>query len=410
MSKSTRPHRKGKAVKPAKPRPDFPLYAHGSGKWAKTIRGKTYYFGRWDDPQGALQEYLDVKDDLHAGRTPRSRGGLDLRELCNAFIPSKQIDLETDRLSPRTFGDYDRVCRLLLDEFGPGRTVIDLRPADFERLYAKLARKHGVASLGTQITMCRSVFKYAYDMDLIDRPIKFGPKFKVPSRQDRRKAKAKARKANGNKLFSAEEIRSMIDAASPQLKAMILLGVNGGMGNSDCAGLPLSALDLDGGWLDYPRVKTGVQRRIPLWPETVETLRQAIAKRRKPQDAADADLVFITKYGQKWVRCEISRPKMFGKVRIKMRQDDAIAKAFGKLLVELGLKRPGVGFYALRHTFETVAGGSRDQVAVDSMMGHVDNSMAGEYRHGIEDDRLRAVVDHVRNWLLGSDKGRRGDE
>lgn len=28
----------GKRVKPEKPRPDFPLYAHAVGKWAKTIR------------------------------------------------------------------------------------------------------------------------------------------------------------------------------------------------------------------------------------------------------------------------------------------------------------------------------------------------------------------------------------
>jgi hypothetical protein len=36
----------------------------------------------------------------------------------------------------------------------------------------------------------------------------------------------------------------------PTLRAMILLGVNSGLGNHDCALLPLSALDLDGGWLN----------------------------------------------------------------------------------------------------------------------------------------------------------------
>ncbi len=79
--------------------------------------------------------------------------------------------------------------------------------------------------------------------------------------------------------------------------------------------------------------------------------------------------------------------------------DNQLAKTFGKLIDELGLKRLGIGFYALRHTFETVAGGSKDQVSVDAVMGHVDNSMANEYRHGIEDTRLRAVVNHVHDWL-----------
>lgn len=43
--------------KPAKPRPDFPLTAHATRRWCKKIQGKLYYFGRWEDPQGALREY-----------------------------------------------------------------------------------------------------------------------------------------------------------------------------------------------------------------------------------------------------------------------------------------------------------------------------------------------------------------
>ena len=41
-----------------------PLTPHDNGRWAKRIRGKLHYFGRWDDPEGALAEHLDQKDDL----------------------------------------------------------------------------------------------------------------------------------------------------------------------------------------------------------------------------------------------------------------------------------------------------------------------------------------------------------
>jgi hypothetical protein len=45
------------ASKPQKPSADFPLFAHGSGKWAKKIDGRLRYFGRWEDPDGALRDY-----------------------------------------------------------------------------------------------------------------------------------------------------------------------------------------------------------------------------------------------------------------------------------------------------------------------------------------------------------------
>ncbi|MGA2062080.1 MAG: tyrosine-type recombinase/integrase, partial [Thermoguttaceae bacterium] len=330
---------------------------------------------------------------------PGAKGGLMLRELCNAYIKSKHIKLDAGQLSPRSFVDYDHACRVLLDEFGPTKKVLDLRPKDFEKLYSRLSRKHGVSTLGREIIATRSLFKYAFESDMIERPVKFGPTFCGPSKQDLRKAKSKAQQANGKNLFAAEEIRRLLDAASPGLKAMIFLGINGGLGNSDCSSLPLSALDLDAGWLDYARVKTGVNRKIPLWSETITALRQVISTRRLPADDADADLVFLTKFGLRWVRDGFEETKKLGKTIIKSKTDNQLAKTFGKLLDELDLRRRGIGFYALRHTFETIAGRSKDQVAVDAVMGHVDSSMAAEYRHGIDENRLKAVVDHVHNWL-----------
>ena len=77
---------------------------------------------------------------------------------------------------------------------------------------------------------------------------------------------------------------------------------------------------------------------------------------------------------------------------------DALAQRFAKLLKALDINGRR-GFYALRHTFETIAGESKDQVAVNAIMGHVDNSMAAVYRERISDERLQAVVDVVREWL-----------
>lgn len=84
------------SAKPAKPYPDYPLFAHAAGVWPKKIRGKLYYFGPWDDPDGALTKYLEQKDALHAGRKPRPDSeGLTVKALANDFLNHKKARLET---------------------------------------------------------------------------------------------------------------------------------------------------------------------------------------------------------------------------------------------------------------------------------------------------------------------------
>jgi len=88
---------------------------------------------------------------------------------------------------------------------------------------------------------------------------------------------------------------------------------------------------------------------------------------------------------------------------------DALGQQFSKLLTELGIKRPGVSFYALRHTFETIGGESRDQVAVDHIMGHARDDMASLYRERISDERLKAVTDTIHDRLFAEDAEKAGE-
>jgi integrase len=160
--------------------------------------------------------------------------------------------------------------------------------------------------------------------------------------------------------------------------------VNAAFGNADVGTLPLSALDLKNGWVDYPRPKTGVPRRVPLWPETVAAIREALKRRPTPKLEADAGLVFVT--------------KKLGRFA-KLDNDNPVTKETSKLLKQLKLHRPGLNFYALRHVFETIGGESRDQAAVDAVMGHARDDMASVYRERISDERLKAVTETVRRWL-----------
>lgn len=382
--------------KPNKPYADFPLFPHATKRWAKKIRGKFHYFGPWDDPDAALQKYLDEKDDLHAGRTPRLRcDGLTIRDLSNRFLTGKRLLLDSGEIGPQMFARYHRICAKAITTFGRDRLVIDLAADDFDRFRAQLAKGRGPVTLRNDVRDVRSVFKYAFDAGLIDRPVRFGPNFKQPSKSVLRKERTK----NGPRLFEAGELRLIIDelADDPIMRSMVLLGINCGFGNTDVSSLPKSAVDLDAGWIDYPRPKTGVERRCPLWPETVEALRAAIVSRPQPKEAADANLCFVTIQGNRWTRVKpgIADPAKFTKV-------DTVGRRFSALLVKLGTSgRYRIGFYVLRHCFETIAGESKDQVAVNSIMGHVDNTMAGVYRERISDERLNAVVNTVHTWLFG---------
>jgi integrase len=404
MAKSSQKSRSRKAAcRPKKPDPDFPLSPHASGAWQKKILGKIHYFGKWgrvvngkltrvegDGWKEALELYKAQADDLHAGRTPRVKGdGLTIAGLCNAFLTAKQRKRTSGELGARMFEEYRQITDLLVATFGKDRSVDDLAADDFEALRAEMAERWGPVRLGNTITRVKSVFKYGLDNGLIEKAIRYGSEFKKPEKAVLRRHRAQ----NGEKMLEVGQVRRLIDAADVPFRAMILLGVNCGFGNHDVATLPLAALDLERGWLNFPRPKTGIPRRCPLWPETAAALHKTLAERPTPKEKADADLVFLMPAGRRWVRTtEKSRT-------------DNVSVHFTKLMQSLGTHRGGIGFYTLRHVFRTVADAARDPVTIDLIMGHADPSMGGHYRERIEDGRLQAVTEHVRQWLFGTPSG-----
>ena len=363
--------------KPAKPTPDFPLFAHQNGQWCKKIRGKQHHFGIWADPQAALKRYLHEAPFWKAGRTPPPASGVEigcrLCDLCNQFLASKENKVATGELKEKTFTSYVFAAKLMTKFFGRDIAAQDLKAADFAAFRVSLAQGRNLKSLDDNIGMCRSIFKYGYDSGFLENPIRYGQEFNRVKKSDLRKQRQRTQQAHGKRMFEAGEIHTLIANAPANLAAMIHLGINLGFGNTDCASLPQSVID--GEWIEFPRPKTGIERRGWLWPETRDAIDSATGNKA---------LVFATKHGNAYVRPG----------------DDAIAKAFHKLLVKCELKRPGLGFYALRHTFETVAGEAGDQVAVNHVMGHADNSMAAAYRESISDHRLKAVTEYVRQWMF----------
>lgn len=399
--------RSNNTARPPKPFATFPLSPHPSGAWQKKIGGKIFYYGRWGRVVGgkltrlpgdgwkealALYEAVETDDRLGRPRRAELRDGVvvklrpdtpdspTVRDLCNKFLTAKKARLDAGlRMSPRMFAEYKMTTDRIVATFGKDRQLTDLVPDDFARLWAELAGRYGPVRLTNEVTKVKTVFKYAVGNKLM-LEVPYGTEFVKPDRTTLRKHRA----ASGKRLFAAAEVRALVAAAGVQMRAMILLGINAAFGNNDVGTLPLAALDLDAGWCEFPRGKTGIERKAKLWPETVAAVRRAIAERPTPTDPAAGGLVFVTKYGNPWASDGAAT---------------AVSHEFGKLLKGFDLARPGVGFYSLRHTFRTVADAAHDLNAIRTVMGHTDDSIDANYTHGIADERLAAVAEHVRAWV-----------
>jgi integrase len=210
---------------------------------------------------------------------------------------------------------------------------------------------------------------------------RFGKSFSQSSTKQQRLAKIES----GKRDLTPVAIKAILEKCSVHLRPLVLLAINGAFGASDLGGLTLS--DYNGEWIDYARRKTGVERRVWLWPETRIAIDAYLKKRKTPYSQTIEQVLFLTGQRQLWMRGE----------------HDAIGKAFQKAREAAELDRGS--FYDLRRTFQTIAEGCLDFPAVSHVMGHAAGSgdMSAKYRQRITDERIKAVCQHVRNWLFGGE-------
>jgi hypothetical protein len=412
-------------VKPGKPRPTFPLFAHANGQWCRTKRmhgrKRFFFFGDWvTDPKGEKAEelYNAVAEDIRNNREPNTSPVtpptlITAGEVVDRFLVSQEQRVRDGEIGHREFDDIRRACLIYfldaIPEHVPLETVDKIhagqRTRYLDQFRSALSKRVGVLRFNNSLTKVRKMLKWAYRTAKIIRvPLHDDEALrKRTNRHVKRDQRLREQDAGGKPLFTPVECRMLVAEAARDggpLLAFILLAMNAGMGQSHISALPLDTkiVDTAGLFVDWVRTKTEELFQFPLWPITAVVIEREMARRPKPKPDAAA-LLFVTKYGHPWVQ-EYVKTDDAGAIG-DVNPDDAIGKAFDKLQKRLGIKRKGRGFYSLRRTFSTTANGVQDRDATRRIMGHGLEGMDPHYVREIPRYRLQAVVSHVGHVLLG---------
>lgn len=363
------------STRPPKPFKGFPLFAHNNRQWCRKIGGRIYSFGAWENPTAALERHNKEYPYRKAGvPVPDTFDGLKVGDLCNKFLAVKDADRASGEITERWFDDLERIGKLIVAHIDRNRPVESLSADDFRKLRTAIVAKHSPGIARNFIQRAKSFFRFAWENELIAKPVRYGDAFKPPRRSLERKRRAEI----GPKVFEPAELRDILEACNPAMRAAMLLMVNCGLSNSDICKLPAKALNLKTGWLDWARPKTGIERRSKLWPETVDAVQKYLADR--PSDALP-ERVFVTRFGAEWTR-------------------SALVHEVAKVALKAGVDKGSPEW--CRKTCLTIGEEARDIPALRRIMGHCDPSISDHYRERITDSRIQAVTEHIRQWLLSA--------
>lgn len=362
MKKRTAPN----AARNARGRSAFGLTASGRG-WYKRLPGTGT---RWIASFAAAPTAADA-DRIFAERYPQLtevRSAVwTVNDLADAWIDSRR------RLGrgEKTIQGYNRSADLFVDAVGEQTPAEACGPIQFRAMIDAIATL-APQTRANHVINIRSMFQWAVESGHIP-PVRFGPDFSPPST-------AEIRRSRKIRLYTPQQVRTLIDKATGHLKLCVLLGINGGLGGLEIAGLRPE--HIDGDKIVMVRHKTGADRIVPLWPETVAQLKAT-------------PLPVVTSKGLAIVRWNHNQ----------------LSKWFGDLCAQAGV--PDLGHYTLRRTFRTIADETLDDRAIALIMGHAASGrdVAARYIQRIGENRLRAVVEHVREVILhppSTATGRRG--
>jgi hypothetical protein len=377
----------------------FPLTVVERGYMAR-IAGKPRWICGKRPPDEALAIYHRKASALTSKAEPirqahaKLPAAPTLHYLLNRWVIDRRSDAMRGELRPGTFQQY-RLSAKRIDRLAGQVLADDVTPDTVKDLYDRLAAAHGIDFAKRAIAHFRSACNYAVEMRWC-RPLRIGGRAiaKLATRP-RARMKWKLYEPADLRRILAEITRRIRSARGGayrdswvQLKAMVLLALNGGFGATELS--ELRKADVRGDWIDRDRGKTGATHVVPLWPETAKAICPVLEQR------PDDELLFRTRAGKPWARSESI---IVGGVLKRVVNHDNVNWAFRVVVNSIGLRIEGQGFYKLRHLFATTADRFQDANALSVLMGHALPGARGHYI-AVGDERLRKLVEYVRHELL----------
>lgn len=311
-------------------------------RWMKIVEGRAYYFGSAksiDDTKAyheAEQRYLEfvANRQRHAPITVAVSKAT-VAQIAELYVQHLEARLNRHDLSLSYFIRARTSMRELASALGSTRRFEEIGELDLERYKHRMLMLPPDPRTGVPISIVtakgrldsvKALYRWAYITRLVDeqpRNLLDYTKFELP--------------APDVKVFTVDEVRRLWAAAPDRTKAFISLGLNCGFGQGDIAALRVKEVDLGHGFIEHPRVKTGVAGHHRLWPITAELL----ARHRDSGAAAGDDRWFISDRGRPLVHEALADGKL--------KRTDAVKNAFWRIQYHTGINGSR-GFYSLRKT------------------------------------------------------------
>ncbi|HBJ34079.1 MAG TPA: hypothetical protein DDZ51_04810, partial [Planctomycetaceae bacterium] len=225
-------------VQPPRPK-GCPLFLHRNGQWCRKVKGKAFYFG--PDLDAALLRWAHSKDHILAGEPPpRKDGKPTLAELANLYLADSRQRVKAGDCRADHTAQVKVVLDIIVGAVGGTAKPDTMTPAAWSKVRSacattKAGKPSAQVTLKMRLSKCRAFLNWCTKQKHVNS-VDAGDALAPPAKRLIKREE----NARGDRLWEAADLRKVIAAASIELRAVLLLGINGGMGSLDIAMLTRS--------------------------------------------------------------------------------------------------------------------------------------------------------------------------